>query len=165
MSAIRRGKPTDQSQVVSLLRALHAESAFRDIAIDDARLNSFVQFCLSHPSQVCILHESRDGSGIDGLMLGYVTPYFFSTELGAWDHAVYVRPERRGSMIAYRLWREFRKWATEAKARVMWLGTSAHIAPARSHKFYTGLGMSETGTLYRLPLAPPASIRPRARTT
>lgn len=150
---IRRATPKDLDLVVALLKALHAESVFREIAIDGARLNSFVGFCLSHPSQVCILHETDDASVVDGLMLGYVTPYFFSTELGAWDHAVYVRPERRGSIIAVRLWREFRKWATEAKARVMWLGTSAGIAPARTHKFYTGLGMTEVGTLYRLPLA------------
>jgi GNAT superfamily N-acetyltransferase len=157
MATIRRATPKDLPHVIALLRALHAESVFRDIAIDDHRLRSFVEFCLSHPSQVCILHESRDGSAIDGLMLGYVTPYLFSTELGAWDHAIYVRPERRGSIIAYRLWREFRKWAAEAKARVMWLGTSAGIAPSRTRKFYTGLGMVEVGTLYRQALTAPDS--------
>ncbi len=154
MAAIRRATAKDLEAVIALLKQLHVESVFHDIPIDDARLRSFVTFCFSHPTQVCIVHESGDAAQIDGFMLGYVTPYFFSMELGAWDHAVYVHPARRGSMIAYRLWREFKKWAAEKKARVVWLGTAAGIAPARTRKFYTGLGMTEVGSLYRMVLAP-----------
>jgi hypothetical protein len=58
----------------------------------------------------------------------------------------------RGSLIAFRLWREFKAWATDRRARVLWLGTSAGIAPNRTRKFYTGLGMLEVGSLYRLSL-------------
>jgi GNAT superfamily N-acetyltransferase len=151
MHGIRRATSKDTDELLALLRAMHAESIFRSIRIDPNRLKSFIAFCIDQPTHVCIVYENASGK-IDGTMLGYVQPYFFSNELGAWDIALYVRPECRGSMIAFRLWREFKAWATTLRARVLWLGTSAGIAPARTRKFYTGLGMSEVGSLYRLSL-------------
>jgi len=153
MSGIRRATSNDLDHLLILLKDLHAESVYSNIPIDENRLKSFASACIIDPSYIWIVYENV-GSQIDGFLLGYVRPYFFSNELGAWDVALYVRPARRGSMIAFRLWREFKARATALGARTMWLGTSAGIAPARTQKFYTGLGMVELGTLYRLSLNP-----------
>jgi GNAT superfamily N-acetyltransferase len=153
MRRVRRATINDTDDLFLLLKALHAESVFHSIPVDENRLKAFVTFCIHHPSHVCIVYENI-AAKIDGILLGYVQPYFFSSELGAWDLALYVRPECRGSLIAFRLWREFKAWATDRRARVLWLGTSAGIAPNRTRKFYTGLGMLEVGSLYRLSLYP-----------
>jgi GNAT superfamily N-acetyltransferase len=149
MSGIRRATPNDLHRLLTLLKDLHAESVFRNIPIDENRLKSFASTCIANPSHIWVVYENA-GAQIDGFLLGYVTQYYFSTELGAWDIALYVRPERRGSTIAFRLWRAFKARAAELGARTMWLGSSAGITPALTHKFYTGLGMAESGTLYRL---------------
>ena len=100
---------------------------------------------------MCCFTESAM-SQIDGVLLGYCESLWFSPQKGARDLAVYVRPERRGSLIAYRLWSQFKSWATAAGAQALWMGTGSGIAPQRSRKFYLGLGMREVGSLYRMKL-------------
>jgi GNAT superfamily N-acetyltransferase len=139
--------------IQSLLCDLHHESVFSSISIDQSKLDFLVDTFLKHPRHVWLLYDSGDGR-IEGLIMGYINEHFFSTELGAWDLAVFVRPERRGSMVAFRLFSEFRKWAATNGSKTPWLGTSARIKPARTRKFYTGLGMEEVGTLYRIALQP-----------
>jgi hypothetical protein len=151
MGGIRRATIGDFDDLLLSLNRLHQESVFRNIPINGNKLKSFVTSFIADPRSICIVYESV-ACKIDGMLLGYVKPYFFSDELGAWDIALYVRPERRGSMIAFKLWREFKARSTELGARVLWSGTSAGIAPARTRKFFTGLGMAEVGSLYRLSL-------------
>jgi len=134
-----------------MLHAMHAESVYRSVTLNDGRLRSMLSVFVNHPTNAGFVYEASPGK-IDGFMMGYVAPYFFSEELGAWDHFLYVRPQRRGSLIAYRLWKAFGDWAVQAGAKVMWLGTSANIDPALTRKFYTGLRMGEVGSLYRMTL-------------
>ncbi len=148
MSIIRAATSSDSEAILTLLTALHAESVFRSVPIEIPKLKSTVAAFLTQPRHTCIVCEASAG-GIDGMIIGYISDYFFSTEAGAWDLALYVRPERRGTRIAYRLWKAFKSWAAANGAKTLWLGTSAGIAPARTRKFYVGLGMEEVGSLYR----------------
>jgi hypothetical protein len=150
MRGIRRATVSDLGELLALLKALHAESVFHDIAVEHDRLQQFVTGFISDPKNICIVYENA-AAGLDGMLLGFVKPYYFSGELSAWDLAFYVRPGRRGSMVAFRLWREFKARATELRARVLWLGSTG-IAPRSARRFYTGLGMVEVGALYRLAL-------------
>ena len=65
---------------------------------------------------------------------------------------VLVREGSRGSLAAARLWAAFREWAVAAGATTLCFGTIAGIAPERTRRFYTGLGMHEVGSLYLQPL-------------
>jgi len=150
MRGIRQATVSDLGELLALLKALHAESVFSGIAVEHDRLQQFVTSFIADPKNICVVYESAAG-GLDGILLGFVKPYYFSSELSAWDLAFYVRPARRGSMVAFRLWREFKARATELDARVLWLGSTG-TAPHRARRFYTGLGMVEVGALYRLAL-------------
>jgi hypothetical protein len=143
----------DLDSLLLLGKNLHAESIFQKIPIDANKLKSFMVAFVAGSSNICIVHENAAAT-IDGMLLGYVKPYFFSNELGAWDVALYVRPERRGTMIAFQLWRAYKRRATELRARTLWSGTSAGIAPDRTRRFFTGMGMVEVGALYRMSLEP-----------
>ncbi|SRR5579871_964874 len=148
MGIARRAVESDLPVIIAFLHALHKESVLVDVAIDDVKLRDFVANCLKSKGRACLIYESAHGRA-EGLMIGYVAEYFFSKEKGAWDLVLYVRPERRGSLVAYRLWSEFRKWARSQGASVMWLGAAAGVNPILSRKFYLGLGMDEIGGIYR----------------
>lgn len=151
MSGIRVAQPSDLQELLALLEAFHGESIFsQDTVLNRAKLTAFVQKTLIEPNRICIVHEAV--GRIDGLALAYIAEYFFSRDRAAWDFAVYVVPERRGSRVAFRLWKGLKSWAEREGAKTLWLGTSAGIQPERSRKFYRGLGMDEVGSIYRLRL-------------
>src|SRR3974390_2463463 len=92
MGAVRGAKNHDIDKLLPLLRAMHAESGFREVSLNEQKLRSVVTFAISNPNHCCLVYESA-GATIDGLMIGYTSEYFFSTELGAWDLLFYVRPQ------------------------------------------------------------------------
>jgi hypothetical protein len=81
MRGVRRATMNDTDDLFLLLKALHAESIFHSIPVDENRLKAFVAFCIHHPSHVCIVYENV-AAKIDGMMLGYVQPYFFRASWG-----------------------------------------------------------------------------------
>jgi GNAT superfamily N-acetyltransferase len=151
MGTTRKATAKDLSVILLLLKELHGESILKNAKIDEGKLHSFIAQCVQDVNKVCLVYQSTN-SIIEGLLLGYTAEYFFSTEKGAWDLVFYVRPERRGGLVAYRLWSEFKAWATASGASTLWLGTAAGIDPFRSRRFYLGLGMEEVGGIFRMNL-------------
>ncbi len=154
MSGVRKATEEDIPAILPMLRQLHLESVFRDVPLDETKLSKFLMQCLDRQNHACVLLHESAPLQIGGILIGYCEPYWFSPQMGARDLVLYVRPERRGSLIAYRLWSKFKLWATEVGAHVLWMGTASGIAPQLSRKFYLGLGMQEVGSLYRMKLTP-----------
>jgi hypothetical protein len=144
---VRAATAADMEQLVEMSRLLHAEGSYRDIAIHEPKLRAFLAHAMTDAEHACFVYQDRSGR-LTGFMAGYVAAHFFSLEKSAYDLFVFVRPERRGSLIAYRLWSAFKAFAEQAGARTLCFGTIAGIAPARTRKFFTGLGMTEVGSLY-----------------
>lgn len=148
-SGTRPATRDDLEALAILLRAFHNESPMRHVAIDEAKGRQFLEQCINNPGRACIVYDS---GSVDGVIIGYAAEYYFSKEKAAWDLVVYVRPERRGSLVAYRLISAFREWAKSAGAQTLWLGTAAGVDPNVTRKFYRGIGMEEVGAIYRLDL-------------
>jgi GNAT superfamily N-acetyltransferase len=151
MPGIRKAGLPDLATVVELMVQLFHESAFRDFPLNIAKGTGFLRNVLTQPSQVCFLHETEAGK-VDGLALGFITEPYFSDRRIAYDIALYLVPEARGSIAARRLYRALRDWAREQGALQLWLGTSAGIDPERGRRFYTGLGAEPIGGIFRVRL-------------
>ena len=149
MGAVRKATIKDLTVIVPLLRDLHGESVLRTAEINERKLRSFITHCLQTPTRVCLVYEST-ALTIEGLLIGYTADRFFSKERGAWDLVFYVRPEKRGTLVAYRRWSAFKSWATGSGASILWLGTAAGVDARLSRKFYLGLGMKEIGGIFRV---------------
>jgi hypothetical protein len=150
-SSVRKATEADIDAIMALLAVMLEESAYRAIPLHEEKLRAFLRFTSTDKNHACLVYQGRDGR-IDGVILGFVTEHWFSLEKGVWDLALFVRPERRGSIAAARLWSAFKTWAQAAGAKTLCLGTVAGIAPERTRRFYTGLGMTEVGSLYLLDL-------------
>ena len=96
-----------------------------------------------------VLHQGP--SGIDGIFIGMLVQQFFTFETTAMDVLFYVRPERRGSRAAVRLFRAFKAWARSSGAKAIQVGTMTGIDPSRTAKFYRGMGLNEIGGVYHGP--------------
>jgi GNAT superfamily N-acetyltransferase len=148
---IRPAEPSDAYQVIQLARKFHRESYFNFIPVCDEKIIDLLA-ASSNPARRVFVRVSDDCADINGLMMGFVSTYWFSNQLGAFDYCFYVAPEKRGSMIAHRLWRAFRDWASEQGAVDLTHGVSSGISIDSSHRFFTGVGMEHVGGLYKLAL-------------
>ena len=144
---VRRATPADTPVIDTLLRAMGRESPiYRTMPIDDRKLADYIAKAIRSGDHAVLLHESS--AGIDGIYIGMLVQQFFTFEITAMDVLFYVRPERRGSRAAVRLFRAFKAWAKARGAKAIQVGTMTGIDPARTAKFYRGMGLNEIGGVY-----------------
>ena len=144
---VREAVPGDELAIQALISAMHRESVYASVKFEQHRLAAFLKHAREDPTHCILVYENAEGV-IDGVYIGYVNSYFFSSELGAWDMLFYVRPSRRGSLVAVRLWQAFRAWTKSAGAKTIWPGISTGVAADRTARFYRGLGLSEVGYVF-----------------
>jgi len=129
----------DVSAVLVLGHAAAQESPrYRDRGWDEDKLRSIFGHILPQPDHGFFVAE--DESGIFGMVLGLVAPYFFSDKTYASDLLLYVEPTRRGSPTAVRLVRRFESWAFEQGVEEILLGISTGINPEATVCVYERLG-------------------------
>jgi GNAT superfamily N-acetyltransferase len=144
---VRHATPEDTAVIDTLLRAMGRESPiFRTMPIDDRKLVDYIGKVIRSNEHAVLLHEGP--AGIDGIYIGMLVQQFFTFEITAMDILFYVRPERRGSRAAVRLFRAFKAWARSSGAKSIQVGTMTGIDPARTAKFYRGMGLNEIGGVY-----------------
>lgn len=144
---VRHATPADAAVIDTMLRAMGRESPiYRAMPIDDRKLADYIAKVIRSSDHAVLLHESA--AGIDGIYIGMLVQQFFTFETTAMDVLFYVRPERRGSRAAVRLFRAFKAWAKSSGAKAIQVGTMTGIDPARTSKFYRGMGLNEIGGVY-----------------
>jgi GNAT superfamily N-acetyltransferase len=147
---VRHATPADAAVIDTMLRAMGRESPiYRTMPIDDRKLADYIAKTIRSSDHAVLLHESS--AGIDGIYIGMLVQQFFTFETTAMDVLFYVRPERRGSRAAVRLFRAFKAWAKSSGAKAIQVGTMTGIDPARTSKFYRGMGLNEIGGVYHGP--------------
>jgi GNAT superfamily N-acetyltransferase len=147
-AGIRAARPEDAAVIEALIRAIAPESpVYRDTPIDDRKLKTFIATAIRSDQHAVLLHDGA--AGIDGLYIGMLVQQFFTFEVTAMDILFYVRPERRGTRAALRLWRAFESWAHARGAKAIQVGSMTDIDPARTAKFYRGMGLREIGGVFQ----------------
>ena len=88
---------------------------------------------------------------VNGVIIGYATEYFFSHEMMAGDISFYIKPEKRGGILAARLIKAFTDWAHSMGAKRPMVGVSTGISPEMTGKLYERMGYTEKFAVYRKP--------------
>lgn len=95
------------------------------------------------PNQLLVVY---DDNGIQGFLWAIVGPMLpWSPETVAMDFITYVKPSKRGSLIGYRLIREYERWASSKGAVDIRISVASGINEERTSAFYEGLGFSPSG--------------------
>lgn len=144
MITVRHATPDDLPALLVMAIAMHDASLFADIALDREKLAWWIADALADADHLVLVAEDDDEPV--GLLAASISSYLFSTERIASDHAVYVRPTRRGGVAARKLIDGYRAWATEQGCREACLATSTGVDAA---EFYNRLGFSQVGTVHK----------------
>lgn len=136
--------PDDALKMMELGQALHQESHFREEPFDKSRVWDLFGSTLSYPSQRFIAFDSQ----YRGFILLGISEHFFSGKKIASDYCFYVKPEHRGSTIAWRLLLEARKWAAENKAVSLTIYHNTGIEIDKAQRLFTKLGFDMKGYIF-----------------
>jgi len=138
----------DIDSMVELGAAMHAESAYRDLDYDRDKCFQLCARYVLHPDRY-FGYCAYEGDELTGMLMGYVSLYYFGNDLLANDIVWYVRKDRRGSMTGIRLLNAFRDWAKERGASEICIGVSSALNLDRTHKLMSRMGFNHVGGIYK----------------
>ncbi|WP_135078549.1 GNAT family N-acetyltransferase [Terasakiella sp. SH-1] len=147
--AIRFAKSQqDIDKMIDLGRKLHAESWYRHLPMDDARMQEIGHRGLKDGNPGLIIAER--GDEMVGMAIVVLGEYYFSAVRTATVQLFYVIPEARGGSAALNLLRALRLWAKEAEANDLHVNVTTGIEPVRTDHMLRKLGFKQTGGNYVL---------------
>lgn len=143
---IRAAHLGDLPDLVKMAGAMHAESVYRDLPFLPVKV--MVEFLgwMNDADGCFFVHVGSDGC-VSGFIAGCVAEHFFSNARAAWDRIFYVQPDRRGGIVAHRLYEAFRAWARDRGALDVWPAVSTGSTECAN--FYRRLNCEETGAVFR----------------
>lgn len=109
---MRRAVIDDIPALVKLAETMHAEGSYKDIPFDADFYGDVLNICLLSDTEIIFVFI-KDGV-LAGAIHGSIEPFMFNAKYTqAVDRGFFVRPEYRGSSIAVKLERAYRKWAAD----------------------------------------------------
>ena len=127
---------------------MHEESAFRRLDYDKKKCFDLTVRYISNPKKY-FSYCAYEGDELVGMIMGYLSSYYFGNDLLANDILWYVKKERRGSMTGPRLLKAFRTWAKERGAREVCMGVSTAVDVDRTHKLLSRMGFEHVGGIFK----------------
>ncbi len=143
-------KPVDQYDILAmetLARKMHAEGAFRGLDYDVRKVLAIGKQVLNNPDYFGVLCEHDDE--IIGLMVCYVTEFYFGTDKIAQDMVLYIDKTRRGGAGGLRMIERYVEWAVDKGAKEIQLGQTVGIDADAVAKLYAHAGFELIGQLYK----------------
>lgn len=141
---LRLATVDDLPAIVVMGRILHQESTFAtmdyDIDVVKETIGSLID-----KKQFVVVAEDTNGEVIGG-MAGSVTQSWFGKDAVANDLSLFVHPDRRGGLVAYRLVEAFVQWARMAGAKQIRPGVITGNRSAES--MYERLGFKRCGATF-----------------
>jgi hypothetical protein len=153
---IRAPQWKDLPQLLELGRRMHQEVWYAHIPLSESQVATFFYNVMINTDRNFCRLAVADGV-IIGAIAGARMPYWFSTASGVFDQFLFVDRNYRGTLAAFRLWREMLAWSRYVGAVELThgVGTSSPVAD----RFFHGLGMNHVGGIYKLALTT-ESFRP-----
>jgi len=146
---VRSYSPEDLAEMTVLSASMHAESPEHvHLEFSPNSVMEIGDLCTTNPDFQCLVVRRKQDSPIVGAIAGFVAPHFYGPDRYASDLIFYVYPPYRGSTAAARLLASFEKWAQSRGAKRFQPGSFTRIDPARTAKFYRGMGFREAGTIF-----------------
>lgn len=148
---IRLAQASDETVLLQMARAMHAESRFAHYPLQESQLRELIADTFKDPKGRCILLAERASAGVVGMLGGYVLPLFFTQAFIAQDQFFYVLAEHRGSSAAAKLLMAFERWALNRQVTEININMSVAIDMERFDRFMTHAGYRSCGQNYFKP--------------
>src|SRR3990172_2251364 len=143
-TTIRPATHDDLDLLLDIAEAMHAESPrFSRIAFSEDKVLQLWITLVDSPNGLLLVAE-RDSTIIGGNS-AFAFPHWMSGELVASDYGVFVLPEHRGGMTAFRLVNKYVEWAHSKGVKPGWiqLGISTGILQDETAALYRAIGFKQ----------------------
>jgi GNAT superfamily N-acetyltransferase len=141
---IREARTTDLGSILELCWEMHSETEYSRFSLNKASAEKFVRYMLE-TSFVCVA-ENEDG--VFGVMIGAVSPMWFSDETEAVDVLLYVAPSARGGFVGKRMVEMFKSWADGKGVSRTVVGISTGGDIDRKGRWVERIGFEPIGGIY-----------------
>jgi len=145
---IRKISRPDFESLLVLGRLMHEESSYRHLEYNKEKLWQLGEKTIFEPRSYFGVVAEKDAE-IVGMFLGYITPFFFSSQKIAGDLVLFVTPKERGSSVALRLIREYEAWAIANGAKQIMLGVTTGVNEERTKELFLRLGYKPAGAIVK----------------
>jgi GNAT superfamily N-acetyltransferase len=136
---VRPATKNDIPALLEMMRLMQQESEYRELEFSVGRATEKLVELIGWGFVVI---AEQDGVIIGG-MLGDTSMQLWSEDLIGLDYGLYVRPGRRGGIMAARMVREFEKWCEVMGVKQ--IRPAVSTANALAGKLYRGLGYQPVG--------------------
>ncbi len=132
------------ADVMVLGLAMHEEAIPKEYPVD-------IEYAAQKCYESVILSEygygavAMDGDEPVGMIMGQLAHYDWAPILFAYNLVWYVKPERRGSMAAFRLLRMFERWAKSRGAVHVAVGLASGVLTKKTGKALSRSGYRHMG--------------------
>lgn len=141
---IREAGIADLGPILDLCWAMHSETEYRRFRLDKGMAERFVRHMLGE-GFVCV--AEREGE-IVGVLIGAVSPFWFSEETEAVELLLYVAPSARGGFVGKRMVELFKDWAKGKGASRTVVSISSGGDVDRKGRWLERIGFEPIGGLY-----------------
>ena len=148
MTTYRPMAEHDIDRIVRLGQKMHAESAFSALNYDKGKFSDLLRAYVAQPETHFSFVAEKDGALI-GMLLGYVSDYFFGNDLIANEVVWYVDPDFRGGLTGLRLMREFESWSAARGVSEVYMGVSTGVLVDRTGDLLVRFGYKHVGGNYK----------------
>lgn len=149
MLNIRAASLRDLPQLVELGRVMHAESPrLGKLTLDELKAKATLAGLMSSAGGLLLVAE-HEGKIIGGIA-AVITEHWYSHDKMAYDIALFVRPDKRGGILAARLINAYAAWAREHGAVITQMGISTGVNVDTTGQLLENLGATRSGVLYDL---------------
>ena len=148
MTHIRAATEDDRLGLFKLAVDMHAESDFSGFTLDPLKaldgLGAWIH------SDKAVMLVAVDGADVVGMLAGQFIEPWFTQELMASEDLFFVRKDKRGGSLAYRLFKEFVAFSKARGATQIRAGISTGKAGYGAGRLYEKFGLQCVGGSYSL---------------
>lgn len=142
---IRTAHAGDLPALIALGKSMHEESRFRELRFNESKVAVFFENLINGGG--CIFVAEKNGEIIGGFA-GYANAHYFSDDVVASDIALFILPEHRGGLTAFRLIKAFCAWAKFRGAAMTFIGTTTGVDPEKTAKLFELCDFAPAGGVY-----------------
>lgn len=126
---IRDAVKEDLPRIVDLGKIMHAE-ARRLNKLTYVPAKAYIAIGALIGQENGLVRVVEEDGELTGGIAAMIKPHWFSTDLIAMDLALFMRPDKRGSLAAARLIKEYTEWAASKDAKItqFCISTGVHLA-------------------------------------
>lgn len=143
---IRPATIADVPAMLALGQQMHDESRFDVLRWSARKVEALLHTCIASEDALALVAE-RDGAVIGGF-IGFVGEHWCSEDRVAYDMALYIRSDRRGSIAGVRLLVAYREWAQSRGAVQITCGITTGVTLEATTRLYQAAGFVHVGHLF-----------------